>query len=319
MPFQSFDDIFKNTSQGFISFDNIFGQQTGFISFDDLFAKQKVDVRRPEPTRRYGGVGNVLEQFGRGAVREATLGLSKYALGEEAPIGFAEKFARGAGQFAGYLIPIGIGAKVAGATVKGASKIASGAIKAVAPRATPKTVQSATRLFEHMFKSSTTLATADVVSDITNISEAPQRAVSGATIGAIFGGSHLINLTKKAPLDNIIRQFAGRGMLMAAGHYSPEHMTKENIPNIVFGEILNTFFLSRGIRAKDIMEATQNAALGRSIIKYGDSQEKKRRLQFGLGEDPGMLGAREAAEKCLRCSFGNVPVIEEVVWTIPLP
>ena len=254
MPFQSFDDIFKNTSQGFISFDNIFGQQTGFISFDDLFAKQKVDVRRPEPTRRYGGVGNVLEQFGRGAVREATLGLSKYALGEEAPIGFAEKFARGAGQFAGYLIPIGIGAKVAGATVKGASKIASGAIKAAAPRATPKTIQSATRLFEHMFKSSTTLATADVVSDITNISEAPQRAVSGATIGAIFGGSHLINLTKKAPLDNIIRQFAGRGMLMAAGHYSPEHMTKENIPNIVFGEILNTFFLSRGIRAKDIME-----------------------------------------------------------------
>jgi len=53
--------------------------------------------------------------------------------------------------------------------------------------------------------------------------------------------------------------------------------------------------------------------------RYGNAQEKVRRLQFGLGEDPGMLGAREAAEKCLRCSFGNVPVIEEVVWTIPLP
>ena len=50
--------------------------------------------------------------------------------------------------------------------------------------------------------------------------------------------------------------------------------------------------------------------------RYGNSQEKVRRLQFGLGEAPGTLGA---AEKCLRCSFGNVPVIEEVVWTIPLP
>ncbi len=50
--------------------------------------------------------------------------------------------------------------------------------------------------------------------------------------------------------------------------------------------------------------------------RYGNAQEKVRRLQFGLGEAPGTLGA---ADKCLRCSFGNVPVIEEVVWTIPLP
>lgn len=56
--------------------------------------------------------------------------------------------------------------------------------------------------------------------------------------------------------------------------------------------------------------------LGRKSAKFGDSQEKVRRLQFGLGEAPGTVGA---AEKCLRCSFGNIPVIEEVVWTIPLP
>ena len=51
-------------------------------------------------------------------------------------------------------------------------------------------------------------------------------------------------------------------------------------------------------------------------VKFGDSQEKVKRLQFGLGESPGTVGA---AEKCLRCSFGNIPVVEEVVWTIPLP
>ena len=56
--------------------------------------------------------------------------------------------------------------------------------------------------------------------------------------------------------------------------------------------------------------------LGRRMMKFGDSQEKVRRVQFGLGEAPGTLGA---AEKCLRCSFGNIPVIEEVVWTVPLP
>ena len=56
--------------------------------------------------------------------------------------------------------------------------------------------------------------------------------------------------------------------------------------------------------------------VSRTSHKYGDSQEKVRRVPFGLGAAPGTPGA---AEKCLRCSFGNIPVIEEVVWTIPLP
>src|SRR5208282_1511707 len=49
--------------------------------------------------------------------------------------------------------------------------------------------------------------------------------------------------------------------------------------------------------------------------RYADSQDRVKRIPFGLGQAPGP----GAAEKCLRCSFGNVPVIEEVVWTIPLP
>jgi len=56
--------------------------------------------------------------------------------------------------------------------------------------------------------------------------------------------------------------------------------------------------------------------LGRSIKRFGQDREKVRRVPFGLGAAPGTPGA---AEKCLRCSFGNIPVIEEVVWTIPLP
>jgi hypothetical protein len=56
--------------------------------------------------------------------------------------------------------------------------------------------------------------------------------------------------------------------------------------------------------------------IGKSSVRRGESQEKVRRVPFGLGAAPGTVGA---AEKCLRCSFGNIPVIEEVVWTIPLP
>jgi hypothetical protein len=61
--------------------------------------------------------------------------------------------------------------------------------------------------------------------------------------------------------------------------------------------------------------------MARSIVakktsKFGQDREKVARMPFGLGATPGTPGA---AEKCLRCSFGNIPVIEEVVWTIPLP
>lgn len=57
--------------------------------------------------------------------------------------------------------------------------------------------------------------------------------------------------------------------------------------------------------------------LTKKSIKYGgESREKVMRVPFGLGAPP---GDAKAAEKCLRCGFGNVPVVEEVVWTIPLP
>lgn len=58
--------------------------------------------------------------------------------------------------------------------------------------------------------------------------------------------------------------------------------------------------------------------------KFAGDQEKVRRIPFGYSSSPetstGFLGGpAEAAQKCLKCSFGNIPVIEEVVWTIPLP
>lgn len=59
---------------------------------------------------------------------------------------------------------------------------------------------------------------------------------------------------------------------------------------------------------------------GKNKTRFGNERQKAMtRVPFGLGEAPvGEVGLA-AANKCIRCSFGNVPVIEEVVWTIPLP
>jgi hypothetical protein len=60
----------------------------------------------------------------------------------------------------------------------------------------------------------------------------------------------------------------------------------------------------------------RNLLTKKSIKFGGESREKVQRVPFGLGAPP---GDEAAAQKCLRCGFGNVPVVEEVVWTIPLP
>ena len=50
--------------------------------------------------------------------------------------------------------------------------------------------------------------------------------------------------------------------------------------------------------------------------RYGNERDPLIRVPFGLGQPAGTPGA---AERCLKCSFGNVPVTEEVVWTILVP
>ena len=49
-------------------------------------------------------------------------------------------------------------------------------------------------------------------------------------------------------------------------------------------------------------------------IRSANNREPPVRVPFGLGAPAG--GRRG---ECLRCGFGNMPVVEEVVWTIPLP
>lgn len=65
-----------------------------------------------------------------------------------------------------------------------------------------------------------------------------------------------------------------------------------------------------------IKNRTTKSIVGRQIYTFEREKSKAQKLQFGLGATP---GDQKALDKCVRCGFGNIPVIEEVVWTIPLP
>ena len=74
-------------------------------------------------------------------------------------------------------------------------------------------------------------------------------------------------------------------------------------PKAIIGRQIHTFQREKGLPQK---------------AKFGLGQPAPKLDEVGLGSPEAKVGLA-AAEKCIRCSFGNVPVIEEVVWTIPLP
>jgi hypothetical protein len=54
----------------------------------------------------------------------------------------------------------------------------------------------------------------------------------------------------------------------------------------------------------------------KSHSRFGNDRDRVKRVPFGLGQP---AGDPAALARCMQCSFGKVPVVEEVVWTIPLP
>jgi len=62
-------------------------------------------------------------------------------------------------------------------------------------------------------------------------------------------------------------------------------------------------------------KATATRIPNKPSIRTGQDRDPSITTPFGLGAPP----SPGAAAKCLSCGFGNVPVVEEVVWTIVLP
>lgn len=72
---------------------------------------------------------------------------------------------------------------------------------------------------------------------------------------------------------------------------------------------------------KTIIERVPSA----NRVLYGQEKQRPKRIPFGWGHMPAELEAQKVGladkvgQQCLTCGFGNVPVTEEVVWTIVTP
>ncbi|MBW1975264.1 MAG: hypothetical protein JRI45_06800 [Deltaproteobacteria bacterium] len=203
----------------------------------------KRDKKRLEEERKEENFWEWLEQAGRGFVSEATLGLSKKVIGRDEPETTGEKISRAIGGFAGFLLtPLKIGKLGAGLVRRGALKVA------------PKLAEKVGgRLLLHLGHGAAQLGIAEAVSDLTDIESMPARTLHGAKIGTIFGLAGMSHITKYPKLNAVLSQAGGRALLAITGEYPAEYFTKENLPQLIFSEALNTYFLRKGINPYNLL------------------------------------------------------------------
>ena len=266
-------------------------------SMDDLFgaAKRQSDAERynEEINRNLEeeSVGGFFEQMGRGFMQEASLGLSKYLYEDEEPAGTWESLARGIGRFGGFLAGPIKGAKaILGVGGKTAAKIAGkGGVKAVQAALAAKGAKGAlSRTAQHVGRGALHLGTAEAISDITDIPGMPGRFAHGAKIGTIYGLAGMTHIFKNAGVEHVWRgkvmnlalsQLAGRAMLGATGEWSLDMFKDaDNLPEAIFHEALNTFFLSKGIHPMNILTGEVRPYQSKMLKEHNDWVMKARKL-----------------------------------------
>jgi len=274
------DEIFKKPKRAY-SMDEIFKQKKTY-SLDAILGRpQKTpgekSVETKEDDRDQWSLEDFLGEFAKGVGKEASLGI--YDPG--APIDTtAGELGRGMGSFGGFLTtPLKIG-KLGG---KAATKLVTKALwktagKEVVPRAAGKVGSIATRLATRIAPQAATLGVAEAVSDITDPAGMPERFAHGAKIGTIFGAAGLSHVFQNKFYNQLLSQFGGRALLSVTGEWSPDVFNKEDLAQAVFAEALNTYFLSHGTSAKDVItgKAPYHVKKQLGILESQERTEAKR-------------------------------------------
>lgn len=248
-----------------------------------------------------------IEQLGRGFVEQASFGVSKSFIEDKAPTVAGTQISRGIGSllgfFAGPLKAAGAGialskaglAKILGKefvkrqfVMKGGKKVA---VKGLAKLQGEIYRKGMPKILEHMGTHAATLSAAEVLSDVTDIKGMPGRAGHGAIIGTIFGSVGMMGTVRFKAFSHVIRQGAGRALMAVAQQYPPGYLTEENLPQVIFHELLNTYFFSRGLSAKAMWEGRvtpQDIKFIKNYDKAAMENNKRAGIEARLKIKPGM-------------------------------
>ena len=248
-----------------------------------------------------------LEQFGRGFVESASFGVSKAVIEDKPPTMPGTQISRGIGSllgfFAGPLKAASAGialskaglAKILGKefikrqfVMKGGKKVA---LKGVAALQGEIYRKGGAKIAEHMATHAATLSAAEVLSDITDVKGMASRAGHGAVIGTIFGAVGMMGTVRFRAFSHLLRQGAGRAMTAIAQQYPPGYLTEENLPQVIFHELLNTYFFSKGQSAKAMWEGRVTPTDIKFIKNYDKAameNNKRAGMEAKLRVKPGM-------------------------------
>lgn len=260
----NFDDYLQQGYQP-LTLESWMGQGN-LISLDEfLYGKENLEAKKAEDAARMQRermarvtIPGILEQFVAGGLKDLTWGMLDIGK-EHPPSNVAEQVASGVGGFLGAMTPVvgpfAVGGKIAKA-LGGVTKAAIAGGKAVEEGVALSKIAKVANVAEYAVERVGGVALGMGLTDVTDPKTIPSRMLDGAKIGAIFAGAGAAHFTKSGFVNLLIRQFGGRALMAAEGQYSEGALQPENLANLVWSELLNSYFLAKGITPKMILEGS---------------------------------------------------------------
>jgi hypothetical protein len=266
--------------------------------------------RYTELSKQSGLTAPVREQtqhymkFGQGLLSSLSLGTSNAlnrSLGVDyKPDSISEHVAYHSGELLGFIaMPINIAGRLIGPLgSKAGQATAKWGLKMLGKNAGATAAKRADRLgklTEYVFNATQTLGVASAISDINAPpKQMAQSYASGATLGAVFGGTAFMHSLKHPVLSWIGRQFAGRtlmGMTKLRPYFDKDFWSelvkdKDAFGQVIYDEMINTYFLSHGITPAAVGLGDPRALKAEQLRKLLQTDKALAEMSVEIAKDP---------------------------------
>ena len=162
------------------------------------------------------------------------------------------------------------------------------------------------RLIEYGVEQGATLGVANVLSDVSNPSQYGKQFAGGFKMGTAFAAGGLINMKSSPILDQLLRQVGGRAALAVMGEYRPG---SGDINSQIYSELLNSFFLRKGITLKQVLATAKQARVEHTRNKFPGEFPSDQAIQQYIESHPESAGKFAAEQGEIQKKPGTTDVM----------
>ena len=293
-------DTWLKTRSPFLTKEEFLASRSRYMTQQEFASRGLEASKEKEEERRdiLHDIGNVIESFAYKGLNELSFGLA-HPPETFKPESMAAEVAGQIGGFAGLVVGPGkaikIPQKIAGKYLaRTIPRVLARTTSRVAGKAAFRPAYGAGRLVAHATNEIAGMAALGAVKDLNATEPEFIENVKGFGImGGVFGAAKMLDVPKNPVLGWVLRQAGVRAIMAATQQYPEGYLTKENLPNIVWQEAMNTVFVRHGITPGEIISGKYSDGRKANIVKSMEraikqidanrAKEAKLKIERGTG------------------------------------